>query len=116
MLVWNKDARPAAYEHLKDLYRPSHTLISRTKRSTASEIGRVVEGRVLAKPSDASQAGAIAKQILRENAETEVFAYVKQIHTLTAEVDTDTVTLEQIEDSPVRCPDPIAGPKMAETH
>jgi chorismate synthase len=31
-----------------------------------------------------------------------------------AEVDTDTVTLEQVEASPVRCPDPIAGPKMAE--
>ena len=24
MLVWNQDARPSAYEHLKDLYRPSH--------------------------------------------------------------------------------------------
>ena len=51
---------------------------------------------------------------MRENAETETLAYVKQIHTLAAEVDTDTVTLEQIEKSPVRCPDPIASPKMAE--
>ncbi|MCE2395714.1 chorismate synthase, partial [Candidatus Poribacteria bacterium] len=24
MLVWNKDAKPSAYEHLKDVYRPSH--------------------------------------------------------------------------------------------
>ena len=113
MLVWNKDARPAAYEHLKDLYRPSHADFTYEKkygirnwqgggRASAREtIGRVA-------------AGAIAKQILRENAETEVLAYVKQIHTLIAEVDTDTVTLERIEESPVRCPDPIAGPKMAE--
>ena len=51
---------------------------------------------------------------MRERCETEALAYVKQIHTLEAEVDTDKVTLEEIEASPVRCPDQIISPKMAE--
>ena len=113
MLVWNKDARPSAYDHLKDLYRPSHADFTyqqkygiRNWQGGGRASARETIGRVAA--------GAIAKQILRENAGTETFAYVKQIHTLSAEVDTETVTLEQIEASPVRCPDPIASPKMAE--
>ena len=113
MLVWNKDARPSAYEHLKDLYRPSHADFTyqekygiRNWQGGGRASARETIGRVAA--------GAIAKQVLREKTGTETLSYVKQIHTLVAEVDTDTVTLEQVEASPVRCPDPIAGPKMAE--
>ena len=113
MLVWNKDARPSAYDHLKDLYRPSHADFTyqqkygiRNWQGGGRASARETIGRVAG--------GAIAKQILRENAGTETLAYVKQIHTLSAEVDTDTVTLEQIEESLVRCPDPIVSPKMAE--
>ena len=113
MLVWNKDARPSAYDHLKDLYRPSHADFTyqqkygiRNWQGGGRASARETIGRVAG--------GAIAKQILRENAGTETLAYVKQIHTLSAAVDTDTVTLEQIEESLVRCPDPIVSPKMAE--
>ena len=113
MLVWNKDARPAAYNHLKDLYRPSHADYTyqqkygiRNWQGGGRASARETIGRVAA--------GAIAKQILRERSRTEVLAYVKQIHTLTADIDTDTVTLDAIEASPVRCPDPIVSPKMAE--
>lgn len=113
MLVWNKNARPSDYEHLKDLYRPSHADFTyqekygvRNWQGGGRASARETIGRVAA--------GAIAKQVLRERAGTEMLAYVKQIHTLAAEVDTDAVTLEQIEASPVRCPDPIVSPKMAE--
>ena len=113
MLVWNKNARPSDYEHLKDLYRPSHADFTyqekygiRNWQGGGRASARETIGRVAA--------GAIAKQVLRERAGTEMLAYVKQIHTLAAEVNTDTVTLEQIEASPVRCPDPIVSPKMAE--
>lgn len=113
MLVWNKNARPSDYEHLKDLYRPSHADFTyqekygiRNWQGGGRASARETIGRVAA--------GAIAKQILHERAGTEILAYVKQIHTLAAEVDTDTVTLEQIEASQVRCPDPIVSPKMAE--
>lgn len=113
MLVWNKDARPSAYNHLKDLYRPSHADFTyqekygiRNWQGGGRASARETIGRVAA--------GAIAKQILRERSGTETLAYVKQIHTLEATVDTETVTLENIEDSPVRCPDTIVSPKMAE--
>ena len=113
MLVWNKDARSAHYEHLKDLYRPSHADFTyqekygiRNWQGGGRASARETIGRVAA--------GAIAKQILRETAETETLAYVKQIHTLAANVDADTVTLESVEASPVRCPDPLVSPKMAE--
>ena len=113
MLVWNKNARPSDYEHLKDVYRPSHADFTyqqkygiRNWQGGGRASARETIGRVAA--------GAIAKQILRETSGTETLAYVKQIHTLAAEVDTNKVTLEQIEASPVRCPDPSVSPKMAE--
>ena len=113
MLVWNKDARPSAYNHLKDLYRPSHADFTyqqkygiRNWQGGGRASARETIGRVAA--------GAIAKQILRERSGTETLAFVKQIHTLEATVDTDVVTLEDIENSPVRCPDPIVSSKMAE--
>ena len=113
MLVWNKNARPSDYKHLKDLYRPSHADFTyqekygiRNWQGGGRASARETIGRVAA--------GAIAKQILLDRTGTETLAYVKQIHTLAAEIDTDAVTLEQVEASPVRCPDPIASPKMAE--
>ncbi len=113
MLVWNKNARPSDYKHLKDVYRPSHADFTyqqkygiRNWQGGGRASARETIGRVAA--------GAIAKQILRETSGTETLAYVKQIHTLAAEVDTNKVTLEQIEASPVRCPDPSVSPEMAE--
>ena len=112
MLVKNKDAKPSAYSHLKDIYRPSHADFTYQQkygiynwqgggRASAREtIGRVA-------------AGAIAKQILREACGTEILAYIKQIHTIMAEVDSETVALDEIESSLVRCPDRIASKKMA---
>ncbi len=111
MRVVNKDAKPSAYEHLKDVYRPSHADFTyqqkygiRNWQGGGRASARETIGRVAA--------GAVAKQILREQCDTEILAYVKQIHTIGAEVDSDTVTLDDIESSPVRCPDPIASAKM----
>ncbi len=111
MLVWNKDARPSAYDHLKDVYRPSHADYTYQKkygirnwegggRSSAREtVGRVA-------------AGAIAKQILQQECEIEIVGYVQQIHQIQTYVDTDLVTLQEVEANLVRCPDPTAAQKM----
>ena len=111
MLVWNKDARPAAYEHLKNVYRPSHADFTyqqkfgiRNWQGGGRASARETIGRVAA--------GAIAKQILRDQCGTEILAYVKQIHTIIAEVDTGTVAFDQIESSLVRCPDTNASKQM----
>jgi chorismate synthase len=111
MLVRNRDARPSDYEDLKDLYRPSHAdHTTEAKyglrnwqgggRSSAREtIGRVA-------------AGAIARKLLSRALGVEVIAWVSQIHGLDSEVDPESVTLEQIEESLVRCPDPEASEHM----
>ena len=113
MLVWNKDAKPSAYEHLKDIYRPSHADFTyqqkygiRNWQGGGRASARETIGRVAA--------GAIAKQILQEQCSTAILAYVKQIHTIVAAVDSDTVTLDEIESSLARCPDPNASKQMTE--
>ena len=113
MLVWNKDAKPSAYEHLKDIYRPSHADFTyqqkygiRNWQGGGRASARETIGRVAAV--------AIAKQILQEQCSTAILAYVKQIHTIVAAVDSDTVTLDEIESSLARCPDPNASKQMTE--
>jgi chorismate synthase len=112
LLVWNEDARPEAYEHFKELYRPSHADYtydtkygSRDWRGGGRASARETVGRVAA--------GAIAKKILHEQG-VQIVGWVEKIHTLCAQVDPDTVTLEQVEATPVRCPDPAVAEAMAQ--
>ena len=113
LLVRNKDQNPGAYDHMKDLYRPSHAdwsteakygirAVAGGGRSSAREtIGRVA-------------AGAIARKLLEERRGVQVLAWVSQVHAITAEVDASTVTLDQVEADATRCPDPDAAARMTE--
>lgn len=113
MLVRNEDARPEAYEHLKDVYRPSHADYTTDAkygirnwqgggRSSAREtIGRVA-------------AGAVARKLLATLGGAEVLAWVERVHDIEASVDPATVTLADVEAHPTRCPDPQAASAMAE--
>ena len=113
MLVWNKDAKPSAYDHLKDIYRPSHA--DYTYRQKYGIHNWQGSGRASARETIGRvAAGAIAKQILREQCGTEILAYVKQVHSIVADVDSDSVTLDAIESSIVRCPDCAASEQMEE--
>ncbi|MEJ5252550.1 MAG: chorismate synthase [Chthonomonadetes bacterium] len=111
VLVWNEDARPEAYTDFKDLYRPSHADYTydarygiRDWRGGGRSSARETVGRVAA--------GAIAKKILRQLG-VEIVGWVEKIHTLRAQIDPNTVTLEQVEANPVRCPDPQVAEAMA---
>lgn len=113
MMVWNEDARPEAYESFKEIYRPSHADYTyqakygiRSWQGGGRSSARETTGRVAA--------GAIAKKILTQNWGVEVLGWVEQIHHLQAEIDPETVTMEQVESSPVRCPDPATAAKMIE--
>lgn len=113
MLVKNEDARPAAYEDLKEIYRPSHADYTyQVKYGIRSWMGG---GRASARETVGRVAGgSIAKKILKERCGTEIVAYVKQIHKLVADVDPSRVTLEQVESNIVRCPDPVRAQEMIE--
>ena len=111
IMVENQDARPQAYEHLKDLYRPSHAdytyeakygfrnWMGGGRASARETIGRVA-------------AGALAKKLLKQWNGTQTLAWVEQIHDLKANVDHSQVTEQQIEQSIVRCPDTVASNAM----
>jgi chorismate synthase len=113
LLVRNEDARPEAYADLKDVYRPSHADFTteakygiRNWQGGGRASARETVGRVAA--------GAIARKLLASAAGVEVLAWVGRVHTLESKVDPASVTLAQVEASPVRCPDPEGAARMEE--
>ncbi|MBM3663357.1 MAG: chorismate synthase [Actinobacteria bacterium] len=111
MLVRNADARSGAYDHLADVYRPSHAdfttdakygirAVAGGGRASAREtIGRVA-------------AGAVARKLLAERHGVEVLAWVESVHGIVATVDPAGVTLAEVEADPTRCPDPEAAARI----
>ena len=111
LLVRNKDQNSGAYDHMKELYRPSHAdftteakygirAVAGGGRASAREtIGRVA-------------AAAVARKLLAERFGVEVLGWVSQIHRIVGRIDPSQVQLEHVEASPTRCPDPEAAEEM----
>ncbi len=111
IMVRNKDARPQDYAEMEQAFRPSHADATyeakygiRNWQGGGRSSARETIGRVAA--------GAIAKKILKLAAGVEILAYVQRVHTLEAQIDTEHLTLEAIEATPVRCPDPEVAAQM----
>lgn len=111
ILVRNKDTRPQDYSEMATTYRPSHADATydakygiRNYQGGGRSSARETIGRVAA--------GAIAKKILKQAAGIEVIGYVKRIQDLEGRVEPNDVTLEQVERTIVRCPDPETAERM----
>tara|TARA_A100001015_G_scaffold132459_1_gene146991 strand:+ start:3706 stop:4800 length:1095 start_codon:yes stop_codon:yes gene_type:complete len=111
LLVWNKDANPKAYDHLKDVFRPSHADYTyqekygiRNHQGGGRSSARETIGRVAA--------GAIAKKYLVEKCGVECLAYVSQVYTIKAQIDRSKVSLSDVEANAVRCPDESKAEEM----
>jgi chorismate synthase len=111
MWVKNEDARPEAYSEMASKFRPSHADYTyqakygiRNWQGGGRTSARETIGRVAA--------GAVAKKILRERFGVVILAYVTQVQRISARMDRETVTFQQIESNIVRCPDEIAARKM----
>jgi chorismate synthase len=111
MMVENTDQRSHDYGDMVNMYRPSHADFTydmkygfRDYRGGGRSSARETIGRVAA--------GAVARKVLREACGTEILAYVSQVGTIDTAIDPLTVTLEQVEASLVRCPDPEASARM----
>lgn len=111
ILVRNKDARSQDYNEMAVKYRPSHADAAydakygiRNWQGGGRSSARETIGRVAA--------GAIAKKILKQAAGVEIIAFVKRIKDLEAIVDSDAVTLDQVESNIVRCPDGDCAERM----
>ncbi|MCY3663509.1 MAG: chorismate synthase [bacterium] len=112
MLIPNTDARPEAYEHLRDVYRPSHAdYVTEAKYGIRNWQGG---GRASARETAARVAGgAVARRLLAEACGVEVVAWVAQVHEIRAATDSSTVEREAVEASPVRCGNPEAAEAMS---
>lgn len=111
--VWNSDARSKDYDHMRRVYRPSHADFSydakfgiRNWKGGGRASARETIGRVAA--------GAIAKKLLEREFGVEIVGYVKQVWKLTAEVDTDSVSAQDVESNIARCPDQDMAVQMIE--
>ena len=111
--VWNQDARSRDYEHMRSVFRPSHADYAyqakygiRNWKGGGRASARETIGRVAA--------GAIANKVLAQEHGVEIVGYVKQVWTLKAEVDPDTVSAADVESNIVRCPDQDMAVQMIE--
>lgn len=108
----NTDARSKDYAHLKETYRPSHADFTyqakyghRDYRGGGRSSARETAARVVA--------GAFAKMLLNQVG-IEIVAYVSSVAEIRSKVDNQNVSLADVEQSIVRCPDINASKQMEE--
>lgn len=115
LLVRNADQRPAAYDEMRDKFRPSHADFTyqakyglRDHRGGGRSSARETVGRVAA--------GAIARKVLALAGGVEVRAFLTQVHDIAvpAEALAAFPTLADVEATPVRCPHPETAARMIE--
>ena len=106
LVIRNTDADGAAYDGLRDLFRPGHGDITyqakygiRDHRGGGRASGRETAGRVAA--------GAVARRVIGQAGIT-VQAWTRELGGITAE----PLSPAAAETSPLRCPDPEAERKM----
>ncbi|MBI1367045.1 MAG: chorismate synthase [Planctomycetes bacterium] len=114
VLIRNKDQRSKDYGDIKDKYRPGHadyTFDAKFGRRDYRGGGRSSARETCVRVA----AGAIAKKLLREKFGVNIVGYVTQVGHLIAQIDDPAgVTLEQVEATPTRCPDPAIAKQMIE--
>ncbi len=111
ILFRNQDQRSRDYSDIKDKYRPGHADFTfdakygfRDYRGGGRSSARETVCRVAA--------GAIAKKLLAQRG-VRIIGYVTQVGHIKAEIaDPSSVTLEQVEATPVRCPEVDTAQKM----
>jgi chorismate synthase len=111
-VIWNTNQHSNDYEHLKDIYRPSHADFTysekygiRDYRGGGRSSARETASRVVA--------GAIAKLILKERGIT-IAAFTSQVGHISIDKPLENIDLSLTETNPVRCPDAVAAEKMLE--
>lgn len=108
MILYNKDARPEAYDTIKNLFRPGHADYTylkkyglRDHRGSGRASGRETAGRVAA--------GAVAKKLLAGRG-VRITAYTLRA----AGVSCTSIDYDEIEKNPMRAPDARAATVMTE--
>jgi chorismate synthase len=111
ILFRNDDQRSGDYGDIKEKYRPGHadfTFDAKFGRRDYRGGGRSSARETVCRVA----AGAVAKKLLARQG-VRVLGYVKQVGEVVADIpDPSAVTLESVEATPVRCPDPATAVRM----
>ncbi len=111
MAVFNEDQRSSDYTEMKEKYRPSHADFTYQEKYGIRDYaggGRSSARETIARVA----AGAIADKILRLSHRIEIRAFIRSIHEIAAPADLAFPSLQQVESTPVRCPDLDAAERM----
>ncbi|TBW29232.1 chorismate synthase [Gramella sp. KN1008] len=107
-IIKNANQKSKDYSHIKDTYRPSHADYTydekygiRDYRGGGRSSARETACRVVA--------GSIAKQLLHN---VQITAYVSSVGKLQLDKDISELDFSEIENNPVRCPDPQMASEM----
>lgn len=112
LFVANKDHRPADYQQMQNIPRPSHADYTyqvkygiRASSGGGRASARETIGRVAA--------GAVAEKFLHETHGIEIVAWVSAIGFIDVpEIDTNRITRTEVDGTPVRCPHEDTSAKM----
>ena len=109
-VIWNSNQRSGDYDHLREVYRPSHADFTyqqkygiRDHRGGGRSSARETAARVVA--------GAIAKLALRQ-AGIDIMAYTSQVGHIAMTLPHDRIDPAEIERNIVRCPQPDVAEQM----
>lgn len=109
-IIWNQNQHSRDYDHLKEVYRPSHADYTyqqkygiRDHRGGGRSSARETASRVVA--------GAIAKLVLRQ-AGVDIRAFTSQVGPIAMTQTLDSADLSLIESNIVRCPQPDIAQQM----
>jgi chorismate synthase len=110
LLIRNEGMRPGDYREVQEKYRPSHADYTydakfgiRDWRGGGRTSARETAGRVAA--------GAIARKLLCQ-AGVEIVAWVSKVARFAVECDVERVTRDDVERTPIRCPDQATAARM----
>lgn len=109
-IIWNENQHSSDYDHLKEVYRPSHADFTyqqkygiRDHRGGGRSSARETASRVVA--------GAIAKLALKKMG-VEITAFTSQVGHIAMQQSLETADLSLIESNVVRCPEQATAEKM----
>ncbi|MBP1675529.1 MAG: chorismate synthase [Bacteroidetes bacterium] len=109
-VIWNQNQHSKDYDHLKEVYRPSHADFTyqqkygiRDHRGGGRSSARETAARVVA--------GAVAKLVLKQKG-IEIKAYTSQVGHIAMTQKLESIDLSLIESNIVRCPESAVAEKM----
>jgi chorismate synthase len=109
-VIWNQNQHSKDYDHLKEVYRPSHADFTyqqkygiRDHRGGGRSSARETAARVVA--------GAVAKLVLKQKG-IEITAYTSQVGHIAMTQKLESIDLSLIESNIVRCPESAVAERM----